>query len=235
MTQDLIILLGAAATIGIVHTVLGPDHYLPFIALSRARRWSLGKTAAVTALCGLGHVAGSVALGLVGIAAGLTLKRLDFIESARGEVAAWLLIAFGLVYGAWGVARAVRNKPHTHVHFHADGTSHDHRHTHSCGHAHIHEKTAGNATAWTLFLVFVLGPCEPLIPLLMFPAAAHGHTAVAVVAAVFGAVTIVTMTTVVMLSVLGLRSLPSTPSRRYGHAVAGAVILLCGLAIQLGL
>ena len=83
--------------------------------------------------------------------------------------------------------------------------------------------------------MFVLGPCEPLIPLLMFPAAAHGHTAVTAVALVFGAVTIVTMTTVVMLSTLGLRSLPSTPSGRYGHAVAGAVILLCGVAIQLGL
>jgi ABC-type nickel/cobalt efflux system permease component RcnA len=235
MSQELIILLGAAATIGVVHTLLGPDHYLPFVAMSRARRWSTGKTAAITALCGLGHVAGSVVLGLVGIAAGITLKRLDFIESARGEVAAWLLIAFGLVYGVWGVARAVRSKPHTHNHFHADGTRHEHKHTHSSEHAHVHESTAGNATAWTLFLVFVLGPCEPLIPLLMFPAAAHGAVSVVAVAAVFATVTIATMTAVVLLSMLGLRALPATSSGRYGHAIAGAVILLCGVAIHMGL
>lgn len=29
--QDIILLAGTAATVGIVHTALGPDHYLPFI------------------------------------------------------------------------------------------------------------------------------------------------------------------------------------------------------------
>jgi ABC-type nickel/cobalt efflux system permease component RcnA len=235
MNQEMIVLFGAAATLGLVHTVLGPDHYLPFIALARARRWSAGKTAAITALCGLGHVAGSVALGLVGIAAGVTIKRLEFIESARGEVAAWLLVAFGLTYGTWGLVRAVRNRPHTHAHLHADGMRHEHEHTHANDHAHVHENSARNATAWTLFVVFVLGPCEPLIPLLMFPAATNGLVAAMMVAAVFGAVTIATMTAVVLLSSFGLRYLPVQKVGRYGHAIAGAVIALSGVAIQLGL
>jgi hypothetical protein len=42
------LLLGAAA-IALTHTVLGPDHYLPFVALARARRWSVARTATVTA------------------------------------------------------------------------------------------------------------------------------------------------------------------------------------------
>ena len=235
MNQDMLILMGAAATLGLVHTILGPDHYLPFIALSRARRWSAGKTAAITALCGLGHVVGSVVLGLVGIAAGVTLNRLEFIEGARGEIAAWLLVAFGLMYGTWGVVQAVRNRPHTHRHAHADGTLHAHEHNHKHAHAHVHEQSARRATAWTLFVVFVLGPCEPLIPLLMFPSVALGPAATAIVAAVFGLVTIATMTAVVMLSSFGLRLLPSQKAGRYGHAVAGAVITLCGIAIHLGL
>jgi sulfite exporter TauE/SafE len=235
MNQDMIVLMGAAATLGLVHTILGPDHYLPFIALSRARQWSARKTAAITALCGLGHVVGSVALGLVGIAAGVTLSRLEFIEGARGEIAAWLLVAFGLTYGTWGVIRAVRNRPHTHRHIHANGTFHVHEHKHQYDHAHVHEHGARRATAWTLFIFFVLGPCEPLIPLLMFPAATHGPAATVFVAAVFGLVTIATMTAVVMLSSFGLRLLPSQTTGRYGHAVAGAVITLCGIAIHLGL
>jgi sulfite exporter TauE/SafE len=235
MNQEMIVLMGAAATLGLVHTILGPDHYLPFIALSRARRWSAGKTAAITALCGLGHVIGSVALGLVGIAAGITLNRLEFIEGARGEIAAWLLVAFGLMYGTWGMVQAVRNRPHTHRHVHANGTLHAHEHKHKREHAHVHEQSARGATAWTLFVVFVLGPCEPLIPLLMFPSAALGPAATAIVAAVFGLVTIATMTAVVMLSSFGLRPLPSQKAGRYGHAVAGAVIALCGIAIHLGL
>lgn len=235
MNQDMIVLLGAAVTVALVHTILGPDHYLPFIALSRARRWSAAKTAAITALCGVGHVGGSVVLGLVGIAAGITLQRLENIESVRGDVAAWLLVGFGLVYGAWGVVRAVRNRPHTHVHFHADGSHHAHEHTHAKDHAHVHEDSQRSATAWTLFIVFVLGPCEPLIPLLMYPAATQGPAATAMVAGVFGVATITTMLAVVLLSTFGLRRLPFQTLGRYGHAIAGAVITLCGVAIHLGL
>jgi sulfite exporter TauE/SafE len=231
----MIALLSAAATIGLVHTLLGPDHYLPFVALAKARRWSTGKTAAITALCGLGHVGGSVVLGMVGIAAGITLNRLEFVEGARGEIAAWLLVAFGLTYGTWGVLRAVRNRPHTHRHIHSDGTLHVHEHKHQRDHAHLHDQEARGATAWTLFIFFVLGPCEPLIPLLMFPAATHSPAATAAVAAVFGLVTIATMLTVVVLSLYGLHLLPTQKAGRYAHAVAGAVIAMCGIAIHLGL
>ena len=49
---DLAVLGFTAASIGVVHTLLGPDHYLPFVALARTRRWSTARTAAVTAACG---------------------------------------------------------------------------------------------------------------------------------------------------------------------------------------
>jgi len=235
MSPELIILLGTAATIGFVHTLMGPDHYLPFVALAKARRWSVVKTVWITLGCGVGHVLGSVVLGFVGIAAGITLSRLDLVESTRGEIAAWLLIAFGLVYGAWGVVRAVRNRPHAHVHIHEDGAPHTHMHAHTTEHAHVHDQSRKSLAAWTLFIVFVLGPCEPLIPLLLFPAAAQSPGAVWLVAAVFGVVTITTMTGVVVLSLYGLKLVSLKSAGRYAHAVAGAVILLCGVAIQLGL
>lgn len=235
MTNELLILLGTAATIALVHTLLGPDHYLPFVALARSRKWTIRKTIGITTLCGLGHVLGSVVLGAIGIAAGITLSRLEFIESARGEAAAWLLIAFGLVYGAWGLVRAVRNKPHSHVHAHTNGTVHAHSHTHHEAHAHPHEADGKRLSGWTLFVIFVLGPCEPLIPLLMFPAAAYSAGAIALVAAVFSVVTIATMVTVVLVATYGLGFVPATRVGRFAHAIAGAVILVCGVAIQFGL
>lgn len=238
MTNELLILLGTAATIGLVHTLLGPDHYLPFVAIARSRGWSMKKTVGVTALCGVGHVAGSIGLGAIGIAAGITMSRLSFIESARGEAAAWLLIAFGLVYGVWGLVRAARNKPHTHVHVHTDGTEHLHKHSHKQEHAHPHEQQGKQLSGWALFVIFVLGPCEPLIPLLMFPAANYSAGAIALVAAVFAFVTIATMVTVVIVATYGLALLPTTGFGRigrYGHAIAGAVIVVCGVAIQFGL
>jgi len=38
------ILLLSAAFLGFIHTLLGLDHYLPFIVLGKARKWSYPKT-----------------------------------------------------------------------------------------------------------------------------------------------------------------------------------------------
>ena len=88
---------GTAAGIGFVHTLLGPDHYLPFIVIARARRWRLSKTLLVSALCGLGHVLSSVILGLVGIGLGVALFRLESIESFREGLASWMQFSLCLL------------------------------------------------------------------------------------------------------------------------------------------
>ena len=235
MTPELLILIGSAASVGLVHTVLGPDHYLPFVAMSRARGWTRRRTLWVTGVCGLGHVLGSVVLGVVGIAAGITLRRLEVFESVRGEVAGWLLMAFGLAYLAWSLVRLARNRPHLHAHQHADGTAHAHSHDHHGDHVHAHTHRGGGLVPWSLFVIFVLGPCEPLIPLLMFPAATLGAGAVVLVAVVFSVVTIATMLILVAVSCLGLRVAWAERSGRFSQPVAGALVFLCGVAIQLGL
>ncbi|MCP4374598.1 MAG: hypothetical protein GY794_00240 [bacterium] len=234
MSQEMIYLLATAGTIALFHTLMGPDHYLPFIAMAKARRWSTAKTALVTLICGIGHVAGSVVLGLIGIAAGMAMHVMELTESIRGEYAAWLLTAFGLLYCVWGVRRAIRNKPHTHHHTH-DGVLHTHKHTHHTDHAHPHNEHKRNITPWILFTIFMFGPCEPLIPILMYPAAAESFWSVILVASVFALVTIATMMTVVMLATFGLDFLPTKRIQRYSHALAGAVIFLCGVAIHMGL
>ena len=121
MTDEIVVLAGTAGTVGFVHTVLGPDHYLPFIALSRARGWNGVRTAAVTALCGLGHVMGSIVLGFIGLFFGVVVFKLESRESVRGDLAGWLLMAFGLICRLWGVRRAVRGISHEHKRVHADG------------------------------------------------------------------------------------------------------------------
>ena len=232
MNAGIMILCGTAATIGLVHTLLGPDHYLPFIVMSRAREWSLRRTAWVTALCGLGHVLSSVVLGLIGIVFGVALTRLEAFEGLRGSVAAWLLIGFGFAYFAWGMHRAIRKRPHTHQHWHADSTAHSHEHAHLSVHTHPHRADGRSLTPWVLFTIFVLGPCEPLIPILMYPAAQSSVVGMVLVAAVFSGVTIATMLGVVMLSAWGVSFAKLGRLERYAHALAGAAIGLSGLAIQ---
>ena len=228
------ILAATAASIGFVHTITGPDHYLPFIVIGRARNWSLSKTLGITALCGLGHVLGSVVLGFIGIGLGLAVGRLNVIEGVRGDLAAWLLISFGLVYCVWGLRKALRHDPHSHSHTHADGTVHHHHHSHHSDHSHPHvdEKSARSATPWALFVIFVLGPCEPLIPILMYPAANNSLAGLVGVAAIFSVVTIATMLTMVLLAERGIRLMPTRKLERYAHALAGLAIMGSGLAIQ---
>src|SRR5665647_2449113 len=100
--DEIVLLSLTAASLGFIHTALGPDHYLPFIVLSKARHWSGTKTMWITFLSGVGHVGGSVVIGLIGIALGISLNKLTFIEDFRGNIVAWLLIAFGLAYTIYG-------------------------------------------------------------------------------------------------------------------------------------
>jgi sulfite exporter TauE/SafE len=233
MTSGLAILLVTAASIGFFHTLFGPDHYLPFIVMARARKWSLAKTAWITFLCGIGHIGSSVVLGIIGIAMGIAVKQLEVVESFRGNLAAWALIAFGLVYFVWGLRKAWRNKPHHHVHAHMDGNPHVHEHIHTEEHLHIHSReNAVNLTPWVLFTIFLFGPCEPLIPILMYPAAQDSIYGLVLVTVVFGSVTILTMLGVVLATTMGVALLPVKHLERYSHALAGATILLCGIAIQ---
>lgn len=239
-TPEVVVLCLAAASIAFVHTLLGPDHYMPFVALSRSRGWSLGKTIRVTLFCGAGHIVGSVLLGMIGLAIGIQLNVLEWVESARGDFAAWALVAFGLVYMAWGMRRAYRQRPHTHWHAH-DGVSHTHAHRHSVSHAHPHtgpdadrEKSERRTlVGWAIFIIFVLGPCEPLIPLLMFPAARESVPALVAVTSIFAVVTVATMLAAVLAGFWSTGRLQLAAFSRYGQAIAGGIILSCGLGIAL--
>ncbi|MHC4482343.1 MAG: urease accessory protein UreH domain-containing protein [Planctomycetota bacterium] len=233
MIPKLSVLIIASASIGFFHTILGPDHYLPFIMMSWSRKWSILKTSLITLLCGLGHIGSSVVLGLIGVAMGLAVKKLEIAESFRGDLAAWLLITFGLLYLVWGLRRAYRNRPHTHGHAHRGEAAHTHPHSHHREHAHIHEnKCKPSIAPWALFVIFVFGPCEPLIPILMYPAAKIGLFGLIAVTCVFGVVTIATMLGVVLLSVAGVSFVPLRRLEPFSHVIAGATICLCGLAIQ---
>lgn len=227
MESQLAVLLPLAVGIGFTHTLIGIDHTLPFLVLGRARGWSLARVLALTAVCGLGHVLSSVLLGALGLGLGVAVGRLEFLEAVRGDLASWALIFFGLTYAAWSFSRERRQHVHTHDH---DGEVHVHVYQGS----HCHRQVdASTVTGWTLFLVFVLGPCEPLIPLLLAPALQQSAWAVALVALTFGTVTIATMLGVVALGWVGM-----TLTRLHGwesraNTLAGLAVAGSGLAIKL--
>jgi sulfite exporter TauE/SafE len=232
MDNSITLLSITAISIGFIHTLLGPDHYLPFIVLSEAKKWSLKKTMMITFFCGIGHVLSSVILGLIGIAVGISVNKLVSVESFRGNIAAWLFIAFGLVYMIISIRNLYKKRRHAHSHFHLDEGIHLHDHDHHLEHSHIHDTNIFKATPWILFLIFVFGPCEPLIPILMYPAAENNIPGAVMVSLLFSVVTIATMMSIVLAFKLGLSKINLKPVEKYSHLIAGAMIFFSGIAIQ---
>ena len=232
MNDSITLLSVTAISIGFIHTILGPDHYLPFILLSQAKNWSTKKTMLITFICGVGHVLSSVVLGLIGIAVGISVSKLVSVESFRGNIAAWLFISFGLVYMIISIRNLMKKKKHSHPHLHTDGNKHLHEHDHHRGHSHFHQEDIVKTTPWILFLIFVFGPCEPLIPILMYPASEHNITGAIIVSFLFSIVTITTMMSVVLAFKMGLNKINLKPVEKYSHLIAGTMIFVSGLAIQ---
>lgn len=227
LSQNVVLL---AATLGVVHTAAGPDHYLPFVMLARARRWSTRKMLAITAACGVGHVASSLLLGLIGVMLGIAVGSLEMVEGSRGGLAAWAMVAFGAAYALWGLRRIYRQRRNLALHDHGHG----HVHIHSdSGRSHRHA-VPEDASFWALFLVFVLGPCEPMIPLFMLPASQGRWQLASVAAIVFCVCTLATMLVTVAIARAGFERLPLGPLERWLHPVSGVVIAAAGLLMVYG-
>ncbi|RCK72205.1 MAG: hypothetical protein IGBAC_0551 [Ignavibacteriae bacterium] len=197
-------LIVSTITIGIVHA-LAPDHWLPFVMIGKAQKWTKPRLTFVTFVAGIGHVGSSIILGTLGILAGITSIKLQGIEATRAEIGVYLLIGFGVAYALWGLKHA---KHH---------------------HSHIPDLSQKKVvTVWTLFAVFVLGPCEPLIPL-MFLATAYGWGGILTVSLIFSIITLVMMILQSLLGYAGIQLIKHDFAERYSHALAGGVIALTGL------
>lgn len=205
MHGSFLALLGATVTIALVHS-LGPDHWMPFVMIGKANKWSRRKLILVSFVSGLGHVGSSILLGGIGIALGI-VTMMTAVESSRSSIAVFLLIGFGVAYALWGLKRA--------------------RHHH---HGTPEEMTRKTVTLWTLFAVFVLGPCEPLIPL-MFLATAHGMSGIIIVTLLFSVITVLMMIVQSLLGARGIELVKHEFAERHSHTFAGAVIALTGVFI----
>jgi hypothetical protein len=192
-----------AAAVGALHSV-APDHWVPFAALARARRWPLAHTARTTILCGLGHVTVSAILGIVAMVTGL--KVVHAVGIRLEEHATLLLMAFGTIYLVWGLWRSFRRDPLAVMH---------HRH-------HDHA-----LTEWSLFALFSLDPCVAVIPMIV-AASSGGWGAVAAVVVVYELATIAAMIVLVGVAVAGVRTIRFAFLDRYGDVVAGGLILTTG-------
>ncbi len=228
MSTEMQALILTAISIACLHTLTGPDHYLPFIALSKARGWGIGKTIGWTITCGMGHVLSSVVLGLGGAALGWSLQKISWLENVRGGIAGWVMLFFGLLYMLWGFYRLYKNKPHKHFDMDNDGGLYVYEHKHG---STVAPQDRFRVTPWVMFIIFVLGPCEPMIPLLYFPAAQNSWYGMVILIIVYTTCTLVIMLLMVLLGYFGIAFASTQKLERYVHVLGGVTIFICGVGM----
>ncbi|MHA2611555.1 MAG: hypothetical protein V2G33_04140 [bacterium JZ-2024 1] len=200
------VLMISSAVVGVLHA-LAPDHWLPFVMLARAQKWSPARLSLITVLAGIGHTASSLLIGTIGIILGIAVESVNLWESRRGDIASLLLIGFGIAYMVWAIKNLGRK------------------------HAHAWDK-ARIVSYWTLFALIVFGPCEPLIPL-VFAGYASGWSSVFLVFLVFSLATIGMMLVEVHLAFLGVSLVWTHRLEHLGDVLAGGIIALTGIFIRI--
>ena len=217
-------LILSAITISFLHTASGPDHYLPFIVLSRSRKWSIYKTAGLTIVCGLGHIISSVLIGLIGVVLGWQLTKLTWFQDIRGNISGWSLLLFGLIYLGWGIWKVHSNRAHKHFDVYDDNVYvYEHQH----GKA-LYPQQRVKVTPLILLAIFVMGPSEPLVPLLFYSGLNRSVLEIGVLITVFAISTVLTMLVMVLLGLYGFSFFKNNKLERYIHAMSGAVVTICG-------
>ena len=89
----------AAAVVGILH-MAAPDHWLTLCVLARNKQWAPKKLFGVSLVTAVGHVALSVAMGLVVVVVGLIFSHL---------ISSYLDIGIGIIMVVVGFILRARN------------------------------------------------------------------------------------------------------------------------------
>ena len=191
-----------AAGVGVVHTLLGPDHWLPFVALAREPNWGVRRVVPVVLLCGVLHCLASVAIAALGTVAGAGLTKLLQLTEARGVLA-------GLALLSLGVALLLPRRAHS-------------------------AAPQGGRSWWWLAVVFVLGPCEWLVPAAMAAAARFGPTGLWAVSAAFSVATIATMLLTTLSAVHVTSPLLARAGPKRARLCAASLVVLCAVLMLAG-
>lgn len=226
-------------TVAFFHAAI-PTHWLPFVLTGRVQKWSRGRTLAVTALAGLGHVLFTAVLGFLVAWCGIALSAK--IGGWFPWIAGGALIAFGLYY----VMQQLRGKAHGHTHF-IGGHSHephgehlhDHEHAHAHEHPHEHAETLAPpprksdwAAIGSLFALLTFSPCEGFIPVYV-SGVRYGWSGFLLLTAILSVATVAGMVCFTWLTLAGMEKLNLAWLEKYERGVLGALLVALGVIVIL--
>ncbi|HTK97058.1 MAG TPA: hypothetical protein VL379_03450 [Pseudomonadales bacterium] len=242
-------LLGSIAatglTVALLHAAL-PTHWLPFVLAGRRQNWARGKTLAIAALAGSGHVLFTIAIGAA--IAGFGIAMDTWIGNVFPYIAGLILIAFGAHY-------LITGSDDHHHHFGAHGhhhSAHGHDHHHDRDHPHdaddgrcAHATVQLNGTAQRdtapaqlsdrtvvigLLAALTFSPCEGFLPVFV-AGAKFGWSGFLVLCVTLAVATLAGMMLLTWLTLLGFQHARFDRFEQHEGKVLGGLLIALGLAV----
>ncbi len=250
MYTSSLLLLGAAATVAILHSIL-PDHWIPLAVVARTQRWSLLRVARVSALASVGHVIASLILGGVVAIIGLQFQRQ--LDTQQGHIIGIILFLTGLGFLLWGFLGGRHGHSHAeggHTHIHNVGTTHnnDEEHTHEHGeHGHDHsshpahaatkpasqQTLAGKLAAIAVPFGVAASPDLTILPVALAASAIGGGMVVSVLG-VFAVLTIATFVGLTVLATLAGYQIKGAWLENNANTITSLVLIAIGIVAFVG-
>ncbi|MDQ8029722.1 MAG: hypothetical protein REJ23_13430 [Brevundimonas sp.] len=201
-------LLGGAFVTAFLHAAL-PTHWLPFVLVGKAQRWSLGQVLGAVAAAGFAHIAVTAVVGGLIVIAGLALDR--WMAGILPHLAAVLLFLFGAFY----LARATLLKVQA-----AGGPPLD----------APEPRVSNTAAFWGLVALLAMSPGEVLLPLYLAQAK-EGLVVLGVMTLAFLLGTILGMAAFTIIASFGYSVLRLERWARYESIVLGVALIAIGLLV----
>lgn len=206
----LLSLLGGGFIAAFLHAAL-PTHWLPFVLVGRAQRWSGGRTLLAVTAAGLAHIVTTAVLGGLIVAAGLALDQ--WVQGLLPHLSAVLLFLFGAFY----LARATLKRPAA-----VGGPPV----------GEVEPAVSDRAAFLGLVAMMAVSPGEVLLPIYL-SASAEGVAALALLSLVFAVGTVLGMAVFTALAHAGASILRLERWARYEGAVLGLALIGLGLLVAL--
>jgi hypothetical protein len=201
-------LAGTGFSVAFLHAAI-PTHWLPFVAIGRARGWSTRRTLAAVMFAGGGHVLATTALGVAIAWFGFEM------DHAFEHAFHWIVAALLVGLGAWLAFR----KPHGHDCEHCQG--------------HPGKFSSGGtdrSVMWGLFLMLTLSPCELFLPVYL-TAVPYGWSGVAWLSGVLAVATLLGMTGLTWMTLRGIDRLRWRWLARPDPRIVGGLLCLLGVFV----
>jgi nickel/cobalt transporter (NicO) family protein len=194
--------------LSVVHATI-PNHWLPFIAISKSEKWTIRETLSATGIAGLAHILSTI---IIGVFVGFIGLQLSNAYSQISEIIApSILVIIGIIY----ILIDFRKKNHAHI-----------------NEKEIKErfKNKSKLTIITsLSVVMFLSPCAEL-EAYYFQAGTLGWNGILIVSAIYTFATVSFMILLVYLGLLGVNKFKFHYLEHHEKRVTGIFLILLGIA-----